>query len=340
VLRGTIVLTLVVLVTTTASAQTRTDVVVLANGDRITGEVSRLERGRLEFKTDDAGTIYFEWDKIVRLEATREFEVLTSDFRRLIGRLSTTGQGTLVITAADGTTSVPISEITNILPLGAGFWARIDGTFDSGFTYTRSSAIAQFTLNSNTSYHRPSFVFQLTASATLTHETDTDERDDRGAVGFSYVRYRRGNLFFSGAARFETNESLGLLLRSEVGGQVGQRFVNTNRAQLETGAGLVVTDEQAVDSESRQNIEGQLSFKYSFYAYNRPQTNVDVSMRYYPSLSQWGRQRIQFDTSLRRELWKDFFVSLNVFDTFDSEPPDLDAARNDVGVVTSFGWSY
>lgn len=337
--RGALVLTLVVLANTTASAQ-RTDVVVLANGDRITGEVSRLERGRLEFKTDDAGTIYFEWDKIVRLEAVRDFEVLTSDFRRLIGRLSTTGQGTLVITAPDVTTSVPISEITNILPLGASFWSRVDGTFDSGFTYTRSSAIAQFTLNSNTTYHRPSFVFHLTASATLTHETDTDERDDRGAVGFSYVRYRRGNLFFSGAARFETNESLGLLLRSEVGGQIGQRFVNTNRAQLETGAGLVVTDEEAVDSESQQNIEGVLTFKYSFYAYNQPQTNVDVSMRYYPSLSEWGRQRIQFDSSLRRELWKDFFVSLNLFDTFDSQPPQPDAARNDFGVVTSLGWSY
>ena len=338
--RGALVLTLVVLAGTTASAQ-KTDVVVLANGDRITGEVSRLERGRLAFKTDDAGTIYFEWDKIVRLEATREFEVLTSDFRRLIGRLSTTGQATLVITAADGTTtSVPISEITNILPLGASFWARIDGTFDSGFTYTRSSAIAQFTLNSNTTYHRPSFVFQLTASATLTHETDTDERDDRGAVGLSYVRYRRGNLFVSGAARFETNESLGLTLRSEVAGQVGQRFVNTNRAQLETGAGLVVTDEEAVDSDSRQNIEGVLTFKYSFYAYNSPQTNVDVGLRYYPSLSEWGRQRIQFDSSLRRELWKDFFVSLNVFDTFDSQPPQPDAARNDFGVVTSVGWSY
>ena len=43
----------------------RTDVVTLANGDRITGEVVRLERGRLEFKTDDAGTLYLEWDKLL-----------------------------------------------------------------------------------------------------------------------------------------------------------------------------------------------------------------------------------------------------------------------------------
>ena len=51
----------------------------LANGDRITGEIVRLERGRLEFKTDDAGTLYLEWDKLSSLVATRQVEVLTTD---------------------------------------------------------------------------------------------------------------------------------------------------------------------------------------------------------------------------------------------------------------------
>jgi hypothetical protein len=45
-------------------AQPRTDVVTLANGDRITGEVKRLDRGQVEFKTDDGGTIYFEWSAV------------------------------------------------------------------------------------------------------------------------------------------------------------------------------------------------------------------------------------------------------------------------------------
>jgi hypothetical protein len=47
-----------------ALGQPRTDVVKLANGDHVTGEILRLERGRLELKTDDAGTIAFEWDNI------------------------------------------------------------------------------------------------------------------------------------------------------------------------------------------------------------------------------------------------------------------------------------
>ena len=57
---------LVVLLASTVFAQGKTDVVTLVNGDRITCEVSKLERGRLELKTDDIGTIYIEWDNVVR----------------------------------------------------------------------------------------------------------------------------------------------------------------------------------------------------------------------------------------------------------------------------------
>ncbi len=74
-------------VSATTHAQGRTDVVTLANGDRITGEIVRLERGRLEFKTDDAGTLYLEWDKLSNLVATRLVEVLTTDGRRFLGSL-------------------------------------------------------------------------------------------------------------------------------------------------------------------------------------------------------------------------------------------------------------
>ena len=68
-------------------AQPNTDIVVLANGDRITGEVKRLERGRLEFSTDDAGTLYLEWDKLVSVIAARVVEVVTGDGRRFLDGL-------------------------------------------------------------------------------------------------------------------------------------------------------------------------------------------------------------------------------------------------------------
>ena len=65
-----------------------------------------------------------------------------------------------------------------------------------------------------------------------------------------------------------------------------------------------------------------------------------MTLQYYPSLSDFGRQRIQFDAAFKRELWKDFFVSLNGYNTYDSRPPNPNANTNDVGVVWSIGWTY
>jgi hypothetical protein len=140
--------------------------------------------------------------------------------------------------------------------------------------------------------------------------------------------------------RFETNESLGLRLRSQVASAIGPRLVNSNRAQLALGGGLAFNDERGVDVPATQNIEALFVFRTSYYTYDRPKTNLDINFQYYPSLSNIGRQRLQLDSAVKREFWKDFFVALNLFDTFDSRPPSAGADRNDVGVVVSIGWTY
>jgi hypothetical protein len=142
------------------------------------------------------------------------------------------------------------------------------------------------------------------------------------------------------AGRFETNESLGLELRSQIGGTVGPRLINSNRAQLVLGAGLAVNDERGVEVEATQNVEGLLLFGWSFFTYDRPQTNLDVNLQYYPSLSNAGRQRVQLDAGVKREFFKDLFVALTVYHTYDNRPPNPAADTNDVGVVSSIGWTY
>jgi hypothetical protein len=324
-----------------ALGQPKTDVVTLANGDRITGEIVNLAKGRLELKTDDAGTLEIEWDKIARVEATREFEVNTSDGRLLLGSLGRAGDRVVLVVISGANVTLSMDEVTGILPIGTSFWAKLDGSISAGFNYTRSSGIAQGTLNSDTVFRRPAFLFRLTAAATVTEQKNTDNsRDDRGTIEFSYVRYPWRRMFVAGSLSFETNESLGLVLRSQGVGLVGERLVNTNRAQVQFGGGLAVNDEKAVDAPEAQNLEGVIGISGSYYTYDRPKTTVDASIQYYPSLSNWGRQRLQFDSAVKREIWKDFTVSLNTYDSFDSAPPNPDALRNDFGVTVSVGWTY
>jgi hypothetical protein len=341
-MRTLITIALVVCVEAVAYGQGKTDVVILANGDRITGEISRLERGRLKFETDDAGTLYLEWDKLVSVVAAKRIvEVLTTTGARFLGPLVPATDRAISVATSEGAITLQMAEVTLMTPIGTSFWRKLDGSIDVGFSSTQSSGVTQLNVNSETVYRKPAFSARLSASATLT-ETEGDEggRDDRGYVQASYLRYPWQRWFFTSATRFETNESLGLELRSQIWAAAGPRLVNSNRAQMVVGGGLAFNDERGVDVEPTQNIEGLGLFQWSFYTYDRPKTNLDVSFQYYPSLSNWGRQRLQLDAGVKRELWSDFFVSASLYNTFDSRPPNPDANTNDVGVVVSIGWSY
>ena len=320
-------------------AQGKTDVVYLANGDRITGEVDRLERGRLEFKTDDAGTLYLEWDKLSRLVSMRMVEVLTTDGRRFLGSLGRGAERSIRVVTSEEV-SLQMSEVTLITPIGTSFWRQLDGSIDAGFSYTKSSGVAQLNMNSDTVYRRLASRARLTASLTQTEKDDGSGRDDRAFLEMSYLRYPWQRWFILTAGRFETNESLGLTLRSQIGAAVGPRLVNSNRAQLVLGAGMAFNHEQGVDVEPTQNIEALFTLETAFYTYDRPKMNFDVNLQYYPSLSDTGRHRVQLDAGAKREFWKDLFVAINLYNTYDNRPPNPEANTNDVGIVLSIGWTY
>ena len=338
--KATLTIAFAVLLAPSAHAQPKTDVVVLGNGDRITGEISKLDRGQLAFKTDDAGTLYLEWDKLVSLVTIHTVEVMKTDGTTYVGSLQRTNDRSIAVVMPGGTVEMPMYEVTSIAPIGQSFWSKLDGSFDAGFSYTKSSGIAQLTLNSDTMFRRPRFQARLTASFVQTHQDEDNSTDDRGAVEASYLRYRWQRWYVASAMRFETNESLGLDLRSQIAGLVGPRLVNSNRAQLVVGAGLAYSHEAAIDGSTTENLDALLAFQASYFTYDRPKTTVDIGMQYYPSLTDFGRQRLQLDVSLKRELLKDFFVSTNLYDTFDSRPPVAGVEKNDIGIVLSIGWSY
>ena len=79
-----------------------------------------------------------------------------------------------------------------------------------------SSGVAQLNLNSDTIYRKPAFRGRVTASLTQTEKDDGSGRDDRGSLEISYLRYPWQEWFVLAASRFETNESLGLKLRSQL----------------------------------------------------------------------------------------------------------------------------
>ena len=140
--------------------------------------------------------------------------------------------------------------------------------------------------------------------------------------------------------RFENNESLGLELRSQIGFRSARASSTATGRSWRSAPGWPSTMSAASTSKPpRTSRRSSCSRRRSTPTIGRRRT-LDITLQYYPSLSDAGRQRMQFDAGVKRELWKDFFVVAERLQHLRQPPAQPEANTNDVGVVLSIGWSY
>lgn len=85
----------------------RHDTVIMNNGDRLTGEVKRLEEGVLYIQTDYfSGSVGVDWLQVEEVESKATFQIVLSNGKRLAGSISkveaTTTPGKDVVVRAEG----------------------------------------------------------------------------------------------------------------------------------------------------------------------------------------------------------------------------------------------
>lgn len=327
------------LVSTFAFAD-KTDVLILANGDRVTGEIKGLDRGQLRYSTDSMGTVYIEWDDVRQLVSKQTLEVELSSGRRVYGELrAPQNQGTLNVAAGTLDQFVAIPQVVRMEPIEESFLSRIDGSLDVGYSFTQSSGVTQINLGTHLSYRTRRADTDVNFTSIITTQNDGDDTR-RWSINTMHRRFAPNRWFTSYFNTFEGNEELGIDLRALVGAGRGRYLMQTNRVQVSVAAGLAATQEQTKGSaDNDTNLEGVLTADGSLFQYNTPKTDITTKLTVFPSLTDAGRVRSNLDIKLRRELIEDFFWSLTVFDTYDSRPP-TDASENDYGIVTSLGYSF
>ena len=69
------------------------------------------------------------------------------------------------------------------------------------------------------------------------------------------------------------------------------------------------------------------------------ENDIAASLLVYPSLTESGRVRADFDISYRQDLFSDFYVRFSFYDQYDSRPPE-GASDNDFGTTIAVGWDW
>ncbi len=122
----------------TAYADEKTDIVILKNGDRVTGEIENLEAGILELKTDSMGTVYIEWRFISELISDRNLSVENVDGSRWLGQLQKPVDGDHIVVYTDqGPVELSSDEVVAVWPVAATFLDKMDLSTSLGLIIRR-----------------------------------------------------------------------------------------------------------------------------------------------------------------------------------------------------------
>jgi hypothetical protein len=315
------------------------DVVVLRNGDQLTGEIKELSRGRVELSTDSMGTVYVEWEDVARFTASNRFEVETVDGTLYLGTVGMDAGGRVAVTTAAGVSMLDSGAVIRISPIRQSFFRRIDGSLDVGFSFTKASGVAQLSASLDTNFRRPAYQYFLSFSGTFTRQPDADDTS-RESMYLGNVRFLQNNWALMTLGFLERNEDLGFDFRGTGGFGVGKSLVKSNRGFFRVVGGLAYSREVPIDAPGVNNLDAMIVMGGEFYTYDFPKTEVAFASLVFPGVSNAGRVRLEVRGKLRRELAHDFYLAVTMYESYDSEPPVAGVDENDVGVTLSLGWTF
>jgi len=328
-------------------AQSTDDVVVLRNGDRFTGEIKRLDRGRLEYSTDDMGTLNIEWDKIDLIRSVFTFEVELGSGERFCGSFPGGAAAGTIIVGTVAADTLSMASIVRITPIQASFLERLSGFIDVGFSYTLAQRATTLSGSGRARYRGRRWGSTVEGSSYFQaqEETEAITRNDVSVFLERFIGERGWSalLFASG----EQNEELNLRLRSTIGAGGSRWVIRSNTSHLRIAAGVVMNSERFDDEITRAeedatsfSAEGIVRVEWAMFRFDSPKLELLTTVNVFPSVSDAGRVRTDADLRVQYEVISDFFLGLTVFATGDSRPPSADATRRDFGSTITFGWSF
>lgn len=341
-LTNTFLLVILLFSSPTLFADGKTDIIFLKNGDRITGEINKLEAGLLELKTDTMGTIHIEWRFISWLSSNSAHAVESTDGNHWLGQLQKPAEGDHIVVNTDrGPVDIPLAEVVSVWPVAASFLDKIDLDVSLGFDYSKATDITNFNLSVDFLHRSDERITDASLRSDITRQRVGDDQNRQEfRLGQQYLR--PGQKYRAWLIGLESNNAMGINLRVYGGGALGKYLIKTNNKLFSVSGGLLVAQEKPEDGSSETNLEALGAVRYRFFRFASPERNFDTSLAVFPSLTDIGRVRASLRSTFKLEFFDDLFWSMEFYATFDNKPiSDTDGVeKTDLGVITALGWSY
>ena len=325
---------------TTSVAAQKLDTVMVVNGDRVTGEIKKMERGRLDYSTDDMGRLSIKWDKVVRLWSPFFFEVEVSDGRKFFGSLAVPDRDSVIVVSLFREDTLDVWDVVEITPIKRTFLSRLNGFFDLGITFARANKAFTLTSNGDVQYRGERAAIGINYN-TYVQTQDSVAKTSRLGANLTGDYFLKTRWALSGSYGLQSNDELGLELRRSITASLNRSIAHTNRVEFRGGLGLTrVVEDFATSDTNTLSLEGLITTSFDWFKYDSPKLDLTTTLDLFPSLTTKNRIRVEYSIRSDYELLNDFTIGLQFRYSFDSNPPSEGLARTDYTVSFTVGWKF
>ncbi len=328
---------LVLLFGTAGASFAASDVIVTTTGDRLVGEIKKVEKDVLTFSTDYSDSDFkIKWEKVATIQSDRQFLVETFNGKRVAGPLKPDDEKKAVVQVA--TVSVPLPEVAAAQPFEQSFLARFDAGFDLGYSMTRANSARQFSLGGTLWYRDQHNVDSLFTNVFRSSQENAPETN-RWELGNDFRRLLGERWYANTTQEFLGSDEQQINLRTTIGGGGGRYLLRSSSQYLALGGGLAWTNEQYTDAAIPTKDSAEAYAGTEFMTERLKVVDVLTRFTWYPSLTIDGRYRLNYKLNVDANLPGDWYWRVSFFDNYDSLPP-AQISKNDYGWSNAFGLKF
>jgi hypothetical protein len=329
-------------------ARESTDVIVMRNGDRLTGTIKALNSGVLYVSLPYAvETMSVDWSKVARLESKQLFLVRTEDGSVYNGTLNSSEA------AADRPIEVHVTEtpekevkiistqIVDVTQTSEKFLQRFTGGLSFGSIYSKGNETVQYNISGLAAYPRPRWGAQVGLSSNLSAASGTNTSTRNQLTFSTFHLLRRKNYFYGGFDNFLQSAEQGISNQNAIAGGIGRYLTNTNRNVISVLAGVAwqkTNYSPTVSPIATQKITtAMINADVKLFRFDK--TNLDLNAIVLPALSEAGRVFVSTTASYYIKITGNLNWNVTFYGNWDNRPPS-NLSGSDYGTTSGISWTF
>jgi putative salt-induced outer membrane protein YdiY len=329
-------------------ARDSTDVVIMNNGDRLTGTIKGLDAGTLYFSLPYVvQTLSVDWSKVAQLQSQQWFLVKMQDgsvYTGIVNTAATPAGAPMKLEVVDPEGKQILLDRDQVVQVGQTserFLKRFTGGVDLGLSYSKGNQTTQYNLSGLAAYPRERWAAQLGFNSVLSSSSGSTVSTRNQATLTAFHLLPWNHYFYGGLGSFLQSAEQGIQQQYTFGGGIGRYLKNTNRTVISVlggGAYQVTAYRQSTVPIGTQNVAAALiAANVNLFRFNKTSLNVNAVLL--PALSEPGRVYFTTNASYHIKITGNLSWNISFYGSWDTRPPG-GLPGSDYGTSSGLSWTF